>query len=400
MKKILVVGNGFDLAHGLPTRYSDFLYFIALCMKNFSQTTMWAFLDKELLARSIGNILTGDCKNNKITELFDNNRKEIFDALNSQSTKTFLNNDLLQYLLFIYADKQVLAEEFKWIDVEDELLKLLSRFDSTTGALTDEKFYIKIPNQSEEKTEITTFSFSRISNNIKTFSEIPKERLKNKILEWLFEDLEQFSSLLKMYLNLIMMKFRQFNKQVFAFSSNIDDALYFSHIISFNYTNTSTMYNPKAEIYYVNGSLNDEKIILGVENPHISSYNVNYEDNVHLFFKNVQRVLYDFKYKHSNWMESNETDFIKIYKGRKIRDTSREVFIVGHSLALSDKYILLDIMEKSDKVTIYYYNDEDKKSKAMNLYKILGDGKFYRYINNEGHIKPKISLRSQKEIIL
>ncbi|MCS4585855.1 hypothetical protein FZ990_08310 [Clostridium perfringens] len=25
---ILVVGNGFDLAHGLPTKYSDFLGFI------------------------------------------------------------------------------------------------------------------------------------------------------------------------------------------------------------------------------------------------------------------------------------------------------------------------------------------------------------------------------------
>ena len=24
---ILVIGNGFDLAHGLPTKYTDFLYF-------------------------------------------------------------------------------------------------------------------------------------------------------------------------------------------------------------------------------------------------------------------------------------------------------------------------------------------------------------------------------------
>jgi hypothetical protein len=27
---ILVVGNGFDLAHGLPTKYSDFLEFIKI----------------------------------------------------------------------------------------------------------------------------------------------------------------------------------------------------------------------------------------------------------------------------------------------------------------------------------------------------------------------------------
>ena len=30
MKRLLFIGNGFDLAHGLPTRYTDFLY---VCQK-------------------------------------------------------------------------------------------------------------------------------------------------------------------------------------------------------------------------------------------------------------------------------------------------------------------------------------------------------------------------------
>jgi hypothetical protein len=29
--KILVIGNGFDLAHGLPTRYDDFMNFLEYC---------------------------------------------------------------------------------------------------------------------------------------------------------------------------------------------------------------------------------------------------------------------------------------------------------------------------------------------------------------------------------
>ena len=36
---ILLIGNGFDLAHGLPTRYTDFLEFIKI---------MKAVNDKEL----------------------------------------------------------------------------------------------------------------------------------------------------------------------------------------------------------------------------------------------------------------------------------------------------------------------------------------------------------------
>ena len=34
MEKILIIGNGFDLYHGLPTRYQDFLFF-ASQFKNF-----------------------------------------------------------------------------------------------------------------------------------------------------------------------------------------------------------------------------------------------------------------------------------------------------------------------------------------------------------------------------
>ena len=39
---ILVVGNGFDLAHELPTRYSDFLDFMTLYItKNYSDWQAW-----------------------------------------------------------------------------------------------------------------------------------------------------------------------------------------------------------------------------------------------------------------------------------------------------------------------------------------------------------------------
>lgn len=34
---ILVIGNGFDLAHGLPTKYGDFLDFILILRSNSKQ---------------------------------------------------------------------------------------------------------------------------------------------------------------------------------------------------------------------------------------------------------------------------------------------------------------------------------------------------------------------------
>ena len=43
---ILVVGNGFDLAHGLPTKYSDFLDFITLYITKYhSDWVRWGLVD-------------------------------------------------------------------------------------------------------------------------------------------------------------------------------------------------------------------------------------------------------------------------------------------------------------------------------------------------------------------
>lgn len=34
MKRLFITGNGFDVAHGLPTKYSDFMDFLRLHRKN------------------------------------------------------------------------------------------------------------------------------------------------------------------------------------------------------------------------------------------------------------------------------------------------------------------------------------------------------------------------------
>ena len=79
------------------------------------------------------------------------------------------------------------------------------------------------------------------------------------------------------------------------------------------------------------------------------------------------------------------------------KDHSREVHIVGHSLSSSDKYILLDIIEYAEKIIIYYFTEADKESKITNLYKILGDEKFYKYVNNIS-AKHKIMLKPQSDV--
>lgn len=68
--------------------------------------------------------------------------------------------------------------------------------------------------------------------------------------------------------------------------------------------------------------------------------------------------------------------------GKKQLVNGNHVYIMGHSLALSDKYILTDLMMNSNDVMIYYYSDQDKYDKIANLYALLGDELFSKHVNN------------------
>lgn len=86
--KILVLGNGFDLAHKLSTRYTDFLdYVISYKEKNE----------------------------------YKNNEKNNFD-------NCIYNNVWMNYLINIYNQK--LIRGINWIDFELEISHILKTFDN------------------------------------------------------------------------------------------------------------------------------------------------------------------------------------------------------------------------------------------------------------------------------
>ena len=68
-------------------------------------------------------------------------------------------------------------------------------------------------------------------------------------------------------------------------------------------------------------------------------------------------------------------------------------------MAVSDKYILNDIIKNADSVTIYYYNQKDKYNKIANLYQLLGDEFFSEHVNNPS-VKPNISLINQDSLMI
>ena len=397
---LLVIGNGFDLAHGLPTRYSDFLDFMVLCIDKYCpnwQNIGWQSEENHYKVEKYAI-------NEILTYLKSNHNLPVEDALNScdiellkkglmiDTSESFIHNQFLRYFICIYAYKKQLSDKFNWIDIEDEIENLLLNIFSIDNLKSSKEFSLSVdvPIIINDEYKFEPFYFIELSDKIRKQKNLPEEKLKTEIFYILFHNLEQFDYLLQFYLRLVQDNFLKNPKSIFNINTGSENAKKIDKILSFNYTNNSKIYiNRKSNekyypVHFINGNLKAEsKIILGIENPNKENTEQFCDNNINLFFKNVQRVLYDMFYKYTHWVD-----------GR-----IKNLYIIGHSLAFSDKYILLDVIEQSERVTIYYYDEVDRQDKITNLYKLLGDEKFSRYVNN-AKSRPYISLKNQDEIKL
>lgn len=405
---LLVIGNGFDLAHGLPTRYSDFLDFLTLCLKewhNWRNRNVWPG-DPNPYKDDAGVLedLVQDITDNKmVVEIFNENKSDIEQILKTGGKLSFsYENTWARYFLYIYAYKKSFSKEFKWIDIEEEMLNFISHIQSqsycTSSAL---HLSMSLPYRRQDNFTSIQFDARNINRKIKEIDP-PQELLKRKIFECLFQELEQFAELLRFYLSVVMQQFNKHTKSVYRINSSGHDSIIIDQVISFNYTHTAELcYTGIEDVHYINGNgQNDnEKIILGIENPSIDKTDDYCKDNVNLFFKNVQRILYDYDYTYNEWLHK----YAETRTSRMINDGETgdgvNVHIIGHSLAISDKYILTDVIMGANTVCIYYYNEQDKQNKITNLYRLLGDEDFSKHVNHY-KAKPSIKFINQRNIMI
>ena len=126
---ILIVGNGFDLAHGLPTKYADFLKFIDFFYKHKAQESSRL----ELIAGE-------DIHCYKyFTDLFNSKQDSEFDQyLYDQSRKTIhelsdlcKDNAWIKYFSEVYKSREQKGKD-GWIDFESEISLIIQTFNSVS----------------------------------------------------------------------------------------------------------------------------------------------------------------------------------------------------------------------------------------------------------------------------
>ena len=443
---ILVLGNGFDLAHGLPTKYTDFLEWAKIIDETICDIKSTYHIDefkvdsfkKEII--KVGEFGKVDVAKQQIDiemRLFASIkniriREYIIKILKLWGNKEVDLINELHYLLHenIWIEYFLNNEGFNkenWIDFESEISSVIRVLDEARVFTENE----------ESVTSIEQSSKMNIINNIvhaarKKYDEVfSSVKAIDKFTELLEEDLKKIIRALEIYLNEFVEETEcnivspdiekilqdinengQLNKEEFK-------------VISFNYTNTFEKVYDKcmdAEYDYIHGKADikntilSNNMVLGIDE-YLLDDRKNKDVEFIYFKKYFQRIHKQTGCKYKKWIEEirddwetrNEYEKLEISeaiseeKFQDIKGWGHRLYIFGHSLDDTDKDILRDLVENDNIHTTVYYHEEkndngtkDLKGKIANLVKVIGQDEL---IKRTGGSTKTISFKLQKEMV-
>ena len=231
---ILLIGNGFDLAHGLPTLYKNFLDF---CIKAKVIFTIIdgrgsnLYYDEYLRDWDINSQIK-----ESLMEAYKSRKKDIifFDDGTHRDDFTTQNDALNQ--LYSLINKNVWIEYFKgcssyigenWIDFETEISRVIQTIDVVRNYTVQHKDIMEIPRDMQG---ILMEIIKKAKGNLKDICGSIEQI--DKFTGRLYKDLKTLIRALEIYLTEFVEKI---NNDIVIPEIN---ELKIDHVLSFNYTNT------------------------------------------------------------------------------------------------------------------------------------------------------------------
>lgn len=319
MKRLVLLGNGFDKAHGLPTSYGEFIFYsckkeILNCLRHCNDGNQKSLLDLKLDVIESG--LSNHVENLKFTHHGKNKLVSVINDIKHWDSDAKITNS--------FAFELITASNGKyWSDIEGYFYRKL------IGCLGIKNGRVAITKTSIE-----------ISDGIKKLNK-EFEKVKLALEYYLFEYVEE------------QYKFEPQPEFINIFKGNKDtDSIL---LLNFNYTKTAEMYLPSLEEYNpqlinIHGKLNDDEknpMIFGFGDEYDKLYKVIEEYNDNSLFKHIK----SFGYVKSNNYRKMESF---------VETEPYEIFIIGHSCGLSDRTLLKYLFEHDycTSIKIFYYEEE------------------------------------------
>lgn len=410
MKTLLVLGNGFDLAHGLPTSYADFLDFAyrLMCIYTFAvcddeekmaekyykeQLDTWGKDDVFSTAR---NLLKKNLKTyfetrtyNKIDETVNlktyrpgvhvNDRVDLFYS--------YLEGNIwYEYINSLYMDGKTKGKN--WIDFESEISYIIELIDKVYNSLEQgliDVLDICTKFESEHSSTLRKmeyFNKSCYNFRIKALKKFGKELTLGDFREKLYSDLENMILAFEIYLTdcIETMPIKEKIKVI--------EKLMPDYVISFNYTKTyENHYIDKGKdtkVCHIHGICKRDNnpdrnnMVLGVDE-YLSEDKRTEKVDFCIFKKFVQRIRKHNDISYASWLKEIEEVKPKSLHEKTAVDQDAvlssavedisDIYFFGHSLDITDKDILRRFVI-SDKTRIYIFA-RNKSSEGELIAKLI-----------------------------
>lgn len=384
---ILVIGNGFDIAHGLKTGYDNFVNVI---------NTIATFTKAEMSNYNYKYPYYEDDK--KIKEIIL--KVEIEGFVFSESKEDF---ELFKELVKINHSNSILNHLMKsknddkgWVGVEDEIgriveawVEVLNKIDLLSQSETKKQSLEQLLSISSKFIMESFFEFYNKSGNYNIgqlkvdYFSVNRGTSKQKLFTALRNQLDGLIRSFEIYLILYVKG--QVVKPVIDMEKISPDL-----VVNFNYTDTYREYQiPEDQVKYIHGKIESipNNIVMGM-----NVYEEEYDRRFIYFMKFFQRI------QHKN-------DILKAKDLFELADVGdmygrinqkpqclQKVYFIGHSMSNADgdviRLLKSPVMETEDfsiesEFIIYYYDQRDYEHKVINLFEVFGKDETIQMIHDE-----------------
>lgn len=394
---VLIIGNGFDIAHGLETSYPNILDFFDMVQSSF------VTYNKNSLYRM------NKLQNYKASKFVKKYVETFFSSAKTDDNKEIVNSNLLiqemhqeltdniwyTYLNELYKEKKIRG--INWIDFEREISGIIETIDreqenlympfEVNRSFEDEKMNIFI-------SQLRSIIYQDTTNlNISTYA---------GFLNKTYDDLNRLIRCIEIYLEECIDK-----QEVCLYSQDMVQ-IQVDKVLCFNYTHTyENIYsNDKKEmIHYLHGEAkgNGEvpsNMVLGIDE-YYKGQDKDIHTNYNIYKKFTQRIIKETGFQYRDWLVQMDGDGMAwsnwnkfVQYGEKLPNN---VYIFGHSLDITDKDVIKEFIDRDDaKITVFYHNKQQQTQQIANLVKILGQEKFISMINQ---VPQRICFVLQQEMI-
>ena len=363
---ILLLGNGFDLYHSLPTKYINFLNVVSFLANNTAIKT-----------DTIGDIFGND----KLQQL-DTGITKSYEKYKNAYDKTKIESSAIQRLISLGKTNMWFSyllrsfnKDVGWIDFEKEIavavksfeellceqgIKILpkTRLSSATTRYLAYMFKFYLDPSYENKYSSGPWQVSRDYSIEYPLGSSNRIINTEKIIETLADALTELSDGLKLYLQCfvdsVVSKLKTDNEIELCKA-----CLHTNYAITFNYTNTYETLYSQGQTFHLHGNVND-RIVLGI-NPD-SADDIETVDTTFIAFKKYyQRTMYETDSQYLQWLND-----------RYDHQEDLNLLIMGHSLDITDRDILYELIELASDIKILYYDEKSKAQYVANLVRIFG----------------------------